>query len=184
MTWAGENPSSGIMIFTEDGSPGVINPGLAGQFLATNVDGGFSFKDTEENEVINEIIASGALLRVFGLNSQTTSMVNSTTYVPMADMTFLAPDSGTYFCLFNGSFTTNIGNKQIDIAIFVDDVLDESSERTNTVSASNKETIMSTSTLVEVSGNENIEIRWKTENQTTASVFGRTFSIISGKKLN
>jgi len=33
MTWLGESSTSGIMTFTEDGSPGVISLGVEGQFL-------------------------------------------------------------------------------------------------------------------------------------------------------
>lgn len=78
MTWLGESPQSGIVTYTEDGSPGVIHKGSDGQVLSI-IDGEFQFVDQSvgpsgqhkilsytHSDTISEEIENGDLLYASG----------------------------------------------------------------------------------------------------------------------
>jgi hypothetical protein len=83
MTWGGEDPASGIMTFTEDGSPGSVPIGTDGQFLSA--ESGFAvYKDVAVSghnilsaihlDTIPDVAVSGDLMFVEGSQEKWTRL--------------------------------------------------------------------------------------------------------------
>jgi len=252
MTYAGESESSGIMTYVEDGTPGIIEPGLPGDVLRIDSDGLFEFgavtvsghnilstthtdtivdtiasgdmlfveelqekwsrlpigsegqlmsplnglptwQDIEDIPGLNEIsdtisiiVASGASAGVYSVSELITVTTTSNTYVTIPGMS-ITPPSGTYICSFNASMQSNKSNVKVRISIFIDEVEILESERSATVATNNDSYIFSTAGIAEVSGVNEISIKWRRDSgasNPTWTAFGRTLYAINSVRNN
>jgi len=187
MTWSGEDPASGVMIFTEDGSPGSVI-GTDGQILTwtsgTPAGSEAKFLDASEAvgidiDFVNNIQASGAANAVYAVaDSIPIISTIGLLFTQVSGMVIETPPSGTYVVFFNADVTADKSSREIQIAVFAGGTVVDSSVRNLTSESANQEAIISTAGVaVDVNGSEDIDIRIKRIGQSASwTIGGRTLS--------
>lgn len=190
MTWAGEDIESGVMYFTEDGSPGSA-VGLEGDVLTWNSNsfGSVAFQDVNTamsgssvDNFVKGVQASGGIVATFSVSDSLVATTTSSSYDIIPGMLIENLPSGDYTGVFNANIRADRNKRNIDFAFFVDEIEITESIRTTRSFYANQDFIITVLSPFAIDANQEVSVRWKrVTSGATWTIENRTFTILRSK---
>lgn len=183
MTWIGENTASGLLFYTTDGSPGVIEPGITTQILQM-VSGVPSWQNSNVVFDANEGgVGITDVIHKYEVNSTlTTSSSTFQTVTPTVSLT----GSGNFYTIFSAAVSASSQTPDITIAIFVNDIESSGTRRRTSVAGADRETMIIANGVLIVPLSGVVQVKWRRDGGNpshTLSMNERSLTMMRAKEV-